>query len=260
MDKAAFPAAGRIPMRISPLVYGGAVALCGAAALVTFGSTLAGTMLVLVGLGIVGFHEWARQEDRKKTRDMAQRYLALAAESADTPAARLRRDLGRLRFEPKFGGEAVRALEQLTDLERNYDRFLELLRQRMNPGEATFERYAAAGRKVFELVVLSLAAVCEKLPALASEQGNQRLSGTKPRASTALVVGGQSMAQSDEPERTPARVLVDDLFRRTAIALDGFQRINAAIGATRARNAANEFATSMRDLEDLERQLRKYGR
>ena len=175
-------------MRISPLVYGGAVALCGAAALVTFGSTVAGTLLVVVGLGVVGVYEWVRQEDRKKTRDMAQRYLALAAESADTPAARVRRDLGRLRFEPKLGAEAMRALEQLTELERNYDRFLDLLRQRMNPGEATFERYAASGRKVFELVVLSLAAVCEKLPALANEQ--PRLNAAKPRASTALVVGG----------------------------------------------------------------------
>lgn len=260
MDRRRFPLSDDSPMRISPLVYGFAVALCGAAALVSFGAAFAGTLLVVVGLGIVGVYEWQRQVDVRKTRDMAQRYLALAAESAETPAARLRRDLGRLRFEPRYGNEAVRALEQLTELERNYDRFLELLRQRLNPGEATFERYAASGRKVFELVVLSLAAVCEKLPVLASEQGNARLTSSKPRTSQALVVGGGNLASGSEGDAAPARAFVDELFRRNAVALNGFQRINAAIGATHAARAASEFGTSMRDLEDLERQLRRYGR
>jgi len=242
-------------MRISPLVYGAALALCGAAALVSFGSTFAGTLLVLVGLSIVGVNEWLRSEDRRKTRDMAHRYLALAAEGAETPANRLRRDLGRLRFEPTYGSEARRALDQLSEVERSYDRFLELLRRRMNPGEMTFERYAASGRKVFELVVLSLAAVCDKLPSLATERAAAQLSTGR---STALVVGGNAAPRDREP--TPARVFVNELFRRNAVALDGFQRINAAIGSTQVMHQAKEFSTSMRDLEDLERQLRRYGR
>jgi hypothetical protein len=245
-------------MRASPLVYGIAVALFGAVALVGFGAAVAGTLLLLVGLGVVAANEWLRAEERRKARDMAQRYLALAAETAETPAARLRRELGRLRFEPRYGAEAVRALEQLSELERLYDRFLELLRQRLNPGEATFERYAASGRKVFELVVLSLAAVCERLPALEARTDRDRLGAAPTR--TALVVGGEPAASRSEHGLAPAREFVDELFRRNAVAIDGFQRINAAIGATQAARAAGEFSASIRDLEELERQLRRYGR
>jgi hypothetical protein len=106
--------------------------------------------------------------------------------------------------------------------------------------------------------VLSLAAVCEKLPALEARTDRDWLGAAPTR--TARVVGGEPSASRSEHGLTPAREFVDELFRRNAVAIDGFQRINAAIGATQAARAAGEFSASIRDLEELERQLRRYGR
>ena len=147
-----------------------------------------------------------------------------------TSAYQVRRALTRYRYEPAVEGVADRALTQLKRVHDEFQHFEKSLKEKLNEGELTYERYHSAGLGVFE-------GALESLRFAASLIGQLQRSG-----------------------KAALTVELDEIFSANDQAIAHFESINQALEEMRpGGNGVPRLQAAMSELEILAKQAHKYA-
>jgi hypothetical protein len=162
-------------------------------------------------------------------REVIDRQLLSTQSMPQGLAYQVRRQLTRLKYDTQVENEGSRALVQLKSMEAHFQHFEKSLAQKLQPEELTYNRYHAAGLKVFDGVLENL-------------------------SQAASLIGQQSLAQ----KVTPSDRLLE-LLDLNDQAIAGMERINESLEQLTGSASPARLQAAMSDLESLAQQAHKYA-
>lgn len=199
----------------STLTIGGVTVACvGAVSVLAFAGSWIGLFAVVLGMiaGTVGVVGSFVARNRYRSAALGEMHQEISRESASAEY-QLRRQLTRLRYETHVESEATRALTQLSQIEERFGRFDALLREKMNPGELTFDRYHGVAESAVRNVVAGLeeaARVIGELQSLRAEGAGAARSEREKRIAALLGANEKAIAQLDDLNSALGRITDSD--------------------------------------------------
>jgi hypothetical protein len=154
-------------------------------------------------------------------------------------------DLRRMEGAPELREQSRRALNQLIRLPELFGKFETLLKEKLQVGELTHERYQASGQRVYETTLAELREASQRMGELEAIARDSR----GPSAQVAL-----RQLRREQQEQ------IGTLLERSEKALTEMARINLAVAAMRGKStsATPEFEEAIRDLRELADRAKRY--
>jgi hypothetical protein len=192
----------RHPAARLPILVGAAFAL---AYLVIAHSLLflATAAIGLLGGGVAAFFLSAAG-NRWVARQLESGANRLALDARTEEHDRLKRALGKLKWEESVEKPAEQAVGQLEQLASRFDLFEKALRSKMNPGELTYERYSSTAHSVRNAVLQNLQSILLSLQSLVTIAPTEQALRAAESSKLQSLLSGNDLALTRLMEATQA--------------------------------------------------------